>query len=315
MHEFYFANYRLLTDDAIADHESTRRLAGFAAPMPYTHTFTLRLGDAEELEEKRAWALSCPVAYETEYFTIHDTTEGWAFVNTLADERRLAEGARNVVLCSRDYSDMTAFVTDRAFDVVRNGHQMQLHAGVPLSSSIRAACEAGMVMRGGLPLHASLVEKDGFGVVFLGPSGMGKSTQAKLWEQYLGADFLIGDRPGLRKLDGKWVGFGMPWDGKDGIHRQNSVPVRALVWLEQAKENRITLMTPVQAMSVMLKQAMMPVWDDQAMNGATVLMGALAQEVPMFHLRCLPDESATRLTYETICKSISLAGKVARSAG
>ena len=29
----------------------------------------------------------------------------------------------------------------------------------------------------------------------------------------------------------------------------------------------------IQAMQVMLKQAMMPVWDDTAMNGATALMG------------------------------------------
>ena len=171
-----------------------------------------------------------------------------------------------------------------------------------MSSSIRAACEAGMVTRDGLPLHASLVEMDGFGVVFLGPSGMGKSTQAKLWEKYLGADFIIGDRPGMRKIGGKWLGFGMPWDGKDGIHRQSFVSVRALVWLEQAKENRITTMTPVQAMTVMLKQAMMPVWDDGAMNGAAALMGALAREIPMYHLRCLPDEAAVRLTYETVCK-------------
>ena len=302
MRAFYFANYRLLTDDGIANHESTKRLADFSAPMPCTHTFTLRLGDANELEEKRAWALNCPLAYETEYFTIHDTGGGWAFVNTLADELRLAEGARNVVLCSRDYGDLTAYVVDRAFDLERNGHCFETKPSVPLSGSIRAACEAGMVTRDGLPLHASLVEKDGFGVIFLGPSGMGKSTQAKLWEQYLGADFLIGDRPGLRKIDGKWVGFGMPWDGKDAIHRQKSVPVRALVWLSQAKENRISPMNPVQAMTVMLKQAMMPVWDDQAMNGAAALMGTLARDVPMYHLKCLPDEAAARLTYETICK-------------
>lgn len=302
MRAFYFANYRLLTDEGIANHESTKRLADFSAPMPYTHTFTLRLGDMNELEEKRAWALGCPVAYETEYFTIHDTGEGWAFVNTLADELRLAEGARNVVLCSRDYSELTAWVTDKVFDIERNGQYFQMKPSVPLSGSIRAACEAGMVTRDGLPLHASLVEKDGFGVVFLGPSGMGKSTQAKLWEQYRGADFIIGDRPGLRKTDGQWIAFGMPWDGKDAIYRQVSVPVRALIWLEQAKENRITPMNPVQAMTVMLKQAMMPVWDDASMDGATALMGAVAQELPMFHLRCLPDEAAARLTYDTICK-------------
>ena len=302
MQEYYFANYRLLVDDEISEHESMDRLANFAAPMPYTHTFTLRYGDVNELKEKRAWALSCPLVYETEYFTIHDTGDGWAFVNTHADELRLAEGARNVVLCSRDYGDLTAYVVDRAFDLERKGHCFQTKPSIPLSSSIRAACEAGIVMRDGLPLHASLVEKDGFGVVFLGPSGMGKSTQAKLWEQYLGADFIIGDRPGLRKINGTWYGFGMPWDGKDAIHRQTSVPVRALVWLSQAKENRITPMDPVQAMAVMLKQAMMPVWDDRAMDGAAALMGTLAREMPMFHLRCLPDEAAARLTYETICR-------------
>ena len=303
MHEYYFANYRLLTDDGIANHESTGdRLASFAQPMPYTHTFTLQLGNTAELEEKRTWALSCPMAYETEYFTIHDTGDGWAFVNTLADELRLAEGARNVVLSSRDYGELTVWVTDRFFDIERKGRKYRHQASIPLSSSIRAACEAGMVTRDGLPLHASLVEKDGFGVIFLGPSGMGKSTQAKLWEQYLGADFLIGDRPGMRKIDGRWIGFGMPWDGKDAIHRQVFAPVKALIWLEQAKENRIAPMNPIQAMQVMLKQAMMPVWDDTAMNGATALMGALAREIPMYHLCCLPDEGAARLTYETIYK-------------
>ena len=302
MHEYYFANYRLLTDDGIANHESTKRLAEFAAHMPFTHTFTLRFGDGNELEVKRTWALGCPMAYETEYFTIHDTGEGWAFVNTLADELRLAEGARYVVISSRDYSDMTAWVSDKTFYIERMGHRFQASPSVPLSSSIRAACEAEMVTRDGLPLHASLVEKDGFGVIFLGPSGMGKSTQAKLWQQYLGADFLIGDRPGMRKIDGMWYGFGMPWDGKDSIHRQVSVPVRALIWLEQAKENHIEPMDPIQAMAVMLKQAMMPVWDDAAMDGAAALMGQLARDVPMFHLRCLPDEAAARLTYETICK-------------
>ncbi len=158
MKEYYFANYRLLTDDGIANHESTKRLANFAAPMPYIHTFTLHLGDVGELEEKRTWALNCPMAYETEYFTIHDTGDGWAFVNTLADELRFAEGARKVLMCSRDYSDLTVFVTDRFFDFEEGGEILHTQARIPMSSSIRAACEAGMVMRDGLPLHASLVE-------------------------------------------------------------------------------------------------------------------------------------------------------------
>ena len=157
-----------------------------------------------------------------------------------------------------------------------------------------------MTMRDGMPLHAAMVEKDGYGVVFLGPSGMGKSTQAKLWVEHQGADFIIGDRPGLRRIDGQWIGFGMPWDGKDGIHQQKQVPIRALISLEQAPENSIRRLTKQEAMIVLLNQVMMPMWDDAAMALLTPLMGHLATEIPFYHLKNLPNKEATDLTLETI---------------
>jgi len=160
-----------------------------------------------------------------------------------------------------------------------------------------------MTMRDGMPLHASLVEKDGYGVVFLGPSGMGKSTQAKLWVEHQGADFIIGDRPGLRRIDGRWIGFGMPWDGKDNIKQQKQVPIRALISLEQAPENSIRRLTKQEAMIVLLNQVMMPMWDDAAMAQLTPLMGQLASEMPFYHLKNLPNREATDLTCETICKT------------
>ena len=160
-----------------------------------------------------------------------------------------------------------------------------------------------MTMRDGMPLHAALVEKDGYGVVFIGPSGMGKSTQARLWVEYQGADFIIGDRPGLRRIDGQWIGFGMPWDGKDGIKQQKQVPIRALISLEQAPENSIRRLTKQEAMIVLLNQVMMPMWDDVAMALLTPLMGQLATEIPFYHLKNLPNKEATELTCKTICET------------
>ena len=282
MHAYFFANYRLLADEGIANHESIKRqLTEFETPMPYTHTFTLRLGDADELEEKRAWALGYPVAYRVGSATLHDTDDGWAFVS-----RQRWGGPRNVVLCSRDWGDIVAWLTDSIYD----------------KYSIIHACNMGMAMRDGLLLHAALVEKDGFGVVFLGTYGRGKSTQAKLWEKCLGADIICDDMCIMRKIDGKWLGFGMPWDSPDTLTRQTSVPVRTLVKLEQAEENSISPMTPVQALSVMLQQVRIPVWDNTAVDGAVPLMGQLVRDLPMIRLRCLPDEAAARLTYDTIRK-------------
>ena len=288
MHEYCFANYRLLVDDEISNSDYMDYLTGFSQVMPATHTFTVHMGDVAQLDQLFAEASQHPVVCTTERFNIHDTRDTWTFLTNMDDEvaRRLG---KFVLICARDYSEMTLYVSRR----------------IPFSSAIRAACEAGMTMRDGMPLHASLVEKDGYGVVFLGPSGMGKSTQAKLWVEHQGADFIIGDRPGLRRINGKWIGFGMPWDGKDGIRQQKQVPIRALISLEQAPENSIRRLTKQEAMMVLLNQVMMPMWDDVAMALLTPLMGQLATEIPFYHLKNLPNKEATELTRETICEICS----------
>ena len=92
----------------------------------------------------------------------------------------------------------------------------------------------------------------------------------------------------------------MPWDGKDGIRNQKKVPIKALVSLEQAKENRIDRLTGQQAMIVLLNQSMMPMWDDRAMDEATVLMGKLAKDIPFYHLKNLADRDAVEMTYRAL---------------
>ena len=297
MHEYYFANYRLLVDDTISSSDYMEYLAGFSKEMPATHTFSLHLGDEALLESKMAEATKCPIVCTIDSFNIHDTQDSWAFVS-LMNEEDIKYNVKRVLICNRDYSEMTLYISRHLFYHERVKRWMR--PWLPISSTIRAACEAGMTLRDGMPLHAALVEKDGYGVVFLGPSGMGKSTQAKLWVEHQGADFIIGDRPGLRRIDGRWIGFGMPWDGKDGIRQQKQVPIRALISLEQAPENSIRRLTKQEAMIVLLNQVMMPMWDDAAMALLTPLMGMLADEIPFYHLRNLPNKEATELTRDAI---------------
>jgi len=300
MHEYYFADYRLLVDDAISKSDEMKYLARFSKAMPATHTFTLRLGSEMLLDEKFSATRKCPVVCTTDGFDIHDTLDSWAII-PLMDEHTVRRHGKYVLTCARDYSEMTLYISRQPY--CSEKRKIWKMPPLPISSAIRAACEAGMTMRDGMPLHAALVEKDGYGVVFLGPSGMGKSTQAKLWVEHQGADFIIGDRPGLRRINGKWIGFGMPWDGKDGIKQQKQVPIRALISLEQAPENSIRRLSKQEAMNVLLNQVMMPMWDDAAMALLMPLMGRLATEIPFYHLKNLPNREATELTRETICKT------------
>ena len=297
MHEYYFANYRLLVDEEISKNESMQYLSAFRNEMPYTHTFTVHMGEEALLDEKYEEILNHTQMCITENFAIYDDGDTWSILSLL-NEATLKYHMKYVVTASKDYSEMTMYMSNEPYYYEAADDWIKPH--IPFSSIVRTFCEAGMVMHDGLPLHASMVEKDGQGIIFLGPSGMGKSTQAKLWEKYQDADFIIGDRPGLRCIDGTWYGFGMPWDGKDNIMNQKKVPIKALISLEQAKENRIEKLTTQQAMLVLLNQAMMPMWDNAAMDKAMVLMGKLAGDIPFYHLKNLADKNATDITREKI---------------
>ena len=296
MQEYYFANYRLLVDEKINEYASVEYLDAFKNKMPYTHTFVLHIGEHNKTAEKYAEAAKCPLMCEVDKLSVYDGGDSWAILRNM--DKDVIKKMNNTAVCTKDYGDITVYMSGKTYwsEYLNQWNKMPF----PFSTFVRIFCEAGMVIRGGLPLHASLVEKDGQGIVFLGPSGMGKSTQAKLWAEYLGADFIIGDRPGLRCIDGVWYGFGMPWDGKDNIRNQRSVPIKALVSLEQAKENCINKLNEQQAMIVLLNQAMMPMWDDRAMDKATVLMGTLSKDIPFYHLKNLADRDAVELTYRTI---------------
>ena len=297
MQEYYFANYRLLMDEGINRDKFMAYISDFKGVMPYSHTFCLHLGDHKLLDRVYNDALKYPVVCSTDRFDIIDTGNGWAIV-PLMDELVIEQNGKYVVLCSRDYTDLTLYVSNQPFfsDRIKKWYL----PAIPFSTGIRAACEIGICLNDGLPVHASLIEKDGYGIVFLGPSGMGKSTQAKLWQKYQGADFIIGDRPCLRCIDGIWYGFGMPWDGKDRIMNQKKVPVKALISLEQSKVNEITRLDMQQSMMVLLKQVMLPMWDDAATDSVSRTMCQLASQIPMYHLKNLADKEATDLTLQAI---------------
>ena len=160
MHEYYFANYRLLVDDAISSSEHMEYLAGFSKEMPATHTFTIHMGDDSLLDQKYTEATTYPIVCTTERFNLHNTQNTWTFVS-LMDEEVARHNGKYVLTCTKDYSEMTLYISHQPYYYEKI--RQWVKPWLPFSSSIRAACEAGMTMRDGMPLHAALVEKDGVG--------------------------------------------------------------------------------------------------------------------------------------------------------
>lgn len=149
-------------------------------------------------------------------------------------------------------------------------------------------------------LHGSVVDLNGEGIVFTGFSGVGKTTQAQLWEKYLGADIINGDKLFLRCLDGKTFAYGSPWKGSSPYCLNRKVPVKAVVTLRQAKENAIQKLDSLACMEHFMPHLFLPHWDQGCLNRALDTFDKILCSVPVYLLKCRPDNDAVLLTKEQI---------------
>ncbi len=150
-----------------------------------------------------------------------------------------------------------------------------------------------------LLMHASCVSIGGEGVIFTGFSGVGKTTQAELWQKYLGAEVINGDKIFIRETDDGFYGCGLPWKGSSPYCLNKKTLLRGIVVLCQAEENRITRLG-LQTFEKLLPHLFMPHWDEKCLVKALDTFGRLTDTVPVYLLECRPDEDAVKLTYNTV---------------
>lgn len=148
--------------------------------------------------------------------------------------------------------------------------------------------------------HAAVVSYQGKGYMFLGPSGTGKSTHARLWQQSIGGVELVNDdNPVVRvSADGKATVYGSPWSGKTPCYRNVRFPLAAIVMLSQAPHNKMERWGGVSAYVALMQSISGTRWDKKIADGLHKTENELAQRVAMWHLECLPDVEAAHL-----CKS------------
>lgn len=158
-----------------------------------------------------------------------------------------------------------------------------------------------------LLLHSSVVKLGEHIVLFSGPSGIGKSTQAKLWETHLGAKVVNGDRCVIRKKKNAFWGSGSPWCGTSGIYSNEQAPIKGIFILKQASENSVRRLG-IEAFKALYSQCIVNAWDRSFMEQLTELLGGLLKTVPVYELACRPDQEAVELAYQTLFEGGTLDG-------
>lgn len=159
---------------------------------------------------------------------------------------------------------------------------------------------ANAVQRGFVLFHSSLISVSGCGLMFIGPSGIGKTTQAELWNKYRDARIINGDAVFVQETQGRVLGWGTPWHGSSPYCENASAPVSALIVLRQAKKNTIRELSGFEKVTAVSRHVIYPTWLENGMELCLETLDHLLTALPVYELSCRPDEDAVRLTEEKI---------------
>lgn len=156
------------------------------------------------------------------------------------------------------------------------------------------------VRRQMVQLHCATIDDQGRGVLFLGPSGIGKTTQAERWAEFRGSSIINGDVGFVQRTEREYIAWGTPWHGSSPYCLNASVPVKALVVLKQAPENRLRELTGFEKVSEIAGSVFYPTWLEDGMELCTDTLNHLLTDLPVYRL----DNRADRESVEILAKEL-----------
>lgn len=288
--DYIVAQYRIRTEGANCDLAECG-LAGFRpfeveTDQAAAADLDIRFGERLSMDDYATFTSIYEFEFEEEYaacrFGRYDG--GYLFVMTKAEQNMIfvkADGA-NRVLCN-----------------MGNGANVDatlLRFGLWIMFGIAIA------PLGAIAIHSSVIVKDGGASLFLGESGTGKSTHTRLWRENIeGSKLLNDDSPIIRLVDGIPTVFGSPWSGKTPCYRNLSFPIRGFVRLSQAPHNKIKRLGTLNAIGALLPSCPPAfAYDDTLQDCICDTLSQMIAKVPVYHLECLPDGDAARLSHNTI---------------
>jgi len=158
-----------------------------------------------------------------------------------------------------------------------------------------------VAVRNGVCLHSASIKYKNAGIMFSAVSGTGKTTHANLWQEvFEGVEIINGDNGYLVVEDNGPYLYGSPWCGTSADCLNVKVPPKAVIFIEQAKENSIEKLGVAEAFMRLSSRCFMPVWDNKLMLGAIDTAEVLANTIECYLLKCLPDKDAVRVCYDGI---------------
>ncbi len=158
-------------------------------------------------------------------------------------------------------------------------------------------------------LHASFIQTKYGGLVFSGPSGIGKSTQADLWKKYKNAEIINGDRTILKQQDSYWIGFGSPYAGSSQYFVNKSCKIVAIIFLEKGRENKLEKIPMIDSFKKIYSQMLINVWDLKYIEVLSEGIEKMVKNIAVYKYTCTPDKDSVEYLDKFLDKEICCGGR------
>ena len=165
---------------------------------------------------------------------------------------------------------------------------LEMHAAVVVRPSLEDAPEA---------LQDATLQAKGY--LFLGHSGTGKSTHARMWLQAFPDAWLLNDdNPILRVMkDGEVRVYGSPWSGKTPCYNNAYARVGGIIKLSQAPHNQIRKLSLPEAYAYILSSASGLKIERQMTDNMYNTIRDVITQVGCYHMECLPNTEAAEVCF------------------
>lgn len=220
------------------------------------------------------------------FFTLHpeDQERSWSIYKAGRDFiiRSYLKGKRQDAILNRSFSKGIVYIFTRKTRVKSWPLEIIIY------DILQIILINYLVKHKGFFLHSMAVkDTDNSGLIFIGKSGSGKTTMARIWDKYSKAKVLNDDRVIVRNFNGRFYIYGTPWHG-DFADYLRSLPYRArldkLFFIVQNKTNLLENLSEKETNAFLYQNIFFTFWDKTGLRQALDLGKELSRSVPAYRL-------------------------------